>query len=238
MMKRLSTRAIALGAAMVFSGFALAPVSAQRPYDSQRPYDRGWRGNDWDWDGNYTRLTRINPGTFVTVRTTQSIASDRTDGRVFNGVVAEDVWDDYGRLAVPAIPRGSRVTMTVRTARDGDLVLDLESINAHGQWYAVNAAPERIESENRRHNDNNPAAYAGGGAILGTIIGAIAGGGKGAAIGAAAGAATGLGVAYAGRSIRVPPGSLLTFRLDEGLVMRSSVRGTSGAYPPPPYRYR
>jgi hypothetical protein len=231
MMKWLSTRAVALGAAMVFSGFALAPVSAQRPYDNGR------RGNDWDWDGNYTRLTRINPGTFVTVRTSQTIASDRTDGRIFNGVVADDVWDEYGRLAVPAIPRGSRVTMMVRTARDGDLVLDLDSINAHGQWYAVNAAPERIESGNQRHNDN-PAAYAGGGAILGTIIGAIAGGGKGAAIGAAAGAATGLGVAYAGRSIRVPPGSLLTFRLEEGLVMRSSVRGTSGGYPPPQYRNR
>src|SRR5262249_28097227 len=127
MTKWLSTRAIALGAAMVFSGFALAPVSAQRPndYGAQRPNDYGRRGNDWDWDGNYTRLARINPGTFVTVRTTQTIASDRTDGRIFNGVVADDVWDEYGRLAVPAIPRGSRVTMTVRTARDGDLVLDL-----------------------------------------------------------------------------------------------------------------
>jgi hypothetical protein len=230
MMKWLSTRTIAIGAAMLFTGFALAPVSAQRPND------RNWRGNDWDWDGNYNRLTRINPGTFLTVRTTQTIASDRIDGRAFNGVVAEDVWDDYGRLAVPAIPRGSRVSMIVRTARDGDLVLDLDSINAHGQWYAVNAAPERIESGNPRHNDNT-AAYAGGGAILGTIIGAIAGGGKGAAIGAAAGAATGLGVAYSGRSIRVPAGSVLTFRLDEGLVMRSAYRGTSGTYPPP-YRNR
>src|SRR5262249_47715099 len=162
MTKWLSKRAIALGAAMVFSGFALAPISAQRPYDNGR------RGNDWDWDGNYSRLTRINPGTFVTVRTTQTIASDRTDGRIFNGVVADDVWDEYGRLSVPAIPRGSRVTMKVRTARDGDLVLDLDSINAHGQWYAVNAAPERIESGNQSHNDNNAAAYAGGGAVLGT----------------------------------------------------------------------
>src|SRR5262249_19732292 len=134
------------------------------------------------------------------------------------------------------IPRGSRVDMMVRTARDGDLVLDLDSIYAHGQRYEVSAAPERIEGSDRRR-DHNTAAYAGGGAVLGTIIGAIAGGGKGAAIGAAARAATGLGVAYSGRSIRVPAGSPLTFRLDEGLSMRAGVRGTSGRTPPP-YRNR
>jgi hypothetical protein len=224
MIKRLSIRTIVIGTAMVFSGFALASASAQR-------------GNDWDWDGNYQRLARINPGTFVTVRTTQTIASDRTDGRSFAGVVADDVWDDYGRLSGPAIPRGSRVAMVVRTARDGDLVLDLDSVYAHGQRYAVNAAPERIESGNQRPDGDKTAAYAGGGALLGTIIGAIAGGGKGAAIGAAAGAATGLGVAYSGRSIRVPAGSVLTFRLEEGLTLRGNVRGTSGTYQPP-YRDR
>src|SRR5215831_3459048 len=176
MFKKVSRQTIAVAVAVMFSGLAVATTSAQRENYGQR--------YDWDWDGNYQRLARINPGTFITVRTTQAIQSDRTDGRVFNGVVADDVWDDYGRLAVPAIPRGSRVTMMVRTARDGDLVLDLDSIFAHGQRYAVAAAPERIESGNRTRNDN-AAAYAGGGAVLGTIIGAIAGGGKGAAIGAA-----------------------------------------------------
>ena len=85
----------------------------------------------------------------------------------------------------------------------------------------MNAAPERIEGDNRRPRlDNNTAAYVGGGALLGTIIGAIAGGGKGAAIGAAAGAAAGAGaVVYRGRLINVPAGSQLTFRLDEGLTM-------------------
>jgi hypothetical protein len=217
MVKWLSVRTMAIGTAMMFTGFALTPVLAQR-------------GNDWDWDGNYQRLARINPGTFITVRTTQSIASDRTDGRMFSAVVDEDVWDDYKRLSAPVIPRGSRVDLVVRTARDGDLVLDMDSIYAHGQRYQVNAAPERIESDNGRHNDNNTAAYAGGGALLGTIIGAIAGGGKGAAIGAAAGAATGLGIAYSGRSIRVPANSRLTFRLDEGLTMRTGNRSGSGTY--------
>jgi hypothetical protein len=219
MVKQLSSmRTIAIGAAMVFAGFAITPTLAQR-------------GNDWDWDGNYQRLVRINPGTFVTVRTTQAIQSDRRDGRAYAGVVDEDVWDDYGRLSAPAIPRGSRVDLVVRTARDGDLILDMDAIYAHGQRYVVGAAPERIERRNTRQRSNeDTAAYAGGGAILGTIIGAIAGGGKGAAIGAAAGA-------YSGRSIRVPAGSRLTFRLDEGLTMRGNVRGTSGR-DQPPYRNR
>ena len=39
--------------------------------------------------------------------------------------------------------------MIVRVARDGDLLLDLESVFAHGQRYALSAEPERIESRGR-----------------------------------------------------------------------------------------
>src|SRR5262249_42076261 len=142
---------------------------------------------------------------------------DRAEGRIFRGVVAEDVWDDYGRLAVPAIPRGSPVELIVRIAPDGDLVLDVESVLAHGQRYSMRAAPERVEAP--RGTPNNEAEFAGGGAVLGAIIGAIVGGGKGAAIGAAGGAAAGLGVALIGRSVRVPSGTLLTFRLERPLMI-------------------
>jgi len=141
------------------------------------------------------------------------------------------VWDDYGRLSVPAIPKGSRVDLVVRSESDNDLMLDLDSVYAHGQRYTVTAAPERLEAENRS-SDRNTATYTAGGALLGTIIGAIAGGGKGAAIGAAAGAATGYGVSYRGRSIRVPSGSVLTFRLENGLTIGRPYRGTSGTAVP------
>ena len=186
---------------------------------------------DWDWDGNYGRLPHLNAGTFVTVRTTRAIDSRRADGRVFSAVVDEDVWDDYRRLRVPAIPRGSRVDLVVRTARAGDLVLDLLSIYANGQRYAVSAMPERIEGGEggrRGRIDNEDAAeWMAGGAILGTIIGALAGDGKGAAIGAEAGAAAGLGMAVRGHAITVPAGARLTFRLDERLELA-----------PPPRDYR
>ena len=196
--------AVAIGAAAMFAVSGLAPTALAQ------------RGEDWDWPGNVQRLNRLNAGTYLTVRTTQSVVSNRMDGRVFSGVVAEDVWDDYRRLARPAIPRGSRVELIVRTAPDGDLILDLESVDTHGQRYALSAVPERIESGRR---DDKSAEFIGGGAMLGTVIGAITGGGKGAAIGAAAGAATGLGLAFRGRAVRVPAGSLLTFRLDRPLVI-------------------
>jgi hypothetical protein len=206
---------------------------------SLAPVALAQRGEDWEWSGNYQRLNRLNAGTYVTVRTTQNIVSNRTDGRIFSGVVAEDVWDDYGRLAVPAIPRGSRVELLVRTAPDGDLILDLESVFAHGQRYALDAQPERIESGNdsRRRDGDQRAEFVGGGALLGTVIGAIAGGGKGAAIGAATGAATGLGLSFRGKSVRIPPGSLLTFRLDRGLLI-GTPRGHRDRYPERPYESR
>jgi hypothetical protein len=202
-------------------------------------YAQNWRDPQF-WNTNGNRLSRIEPGTFVQVRTNQRIDSDRADGRVFSGVVAEDVWDDYSRLAVPAIPRGARAEMIVRAARDGDLILDLESVFAHGQRYAVSATPERIESGGGRLSSDEVVPFAGGGAIVGSIIGALAGGGKGAAIGAAAGAATGLSLAYQGRSVRVPAGSLLTFRLERSLDIGVPDEGFSQnglhyhRYPSPP----
>jgi hypothetical protein len=202
---------------------------------------QNWRDPQF-WNTRGDRLSRIEPGTYVQVQTNQRIDSNRADGRVFNGVVAEDVWDDYSRLAVPAIPRGSPVELIVRSARDNDLILDLESVDAHGQRYAVSATPQRVEAGQGHVSGDRVAPFVGGGAIVGSIIGALAGGGKGAAIGAAAGAATGLGFAYQGKSVRIPEGSILTFRLERGLdigVPDQGVRRDNGHYhqvPPPPDR--
>jgi hypothetical protein len=206
-------------------------------------FAQNWRDPQF-WNTRGNRLLRIEPGTYVQVQTSQRIDSDRADGRVFSGVVAEDVWDDYSRLAVPAIPRGSRVELIVRSARDGDLILDLESVDAHGERYAVSAAPQRVEAGEGHRSGDQVAPFVGGGAIVGSIIGALAGGGKGAAIGAAAGAATGLGFAYQGKSVRVPAGSMLTFRLERGLDIGVPDPGVSRdkwhyhQLPPPPDRGR
>jgi hypothetical protein len=161
-------------------------------------------------------LTRIEAGTLVSVRTNEPIASDRSDGRVFTGIVEQDVRDASGRLA---ISRGSRVELMVRVAPDNDLILDLESVAVNGTRYAVRADANRIEAPEAPGPDRRTGEHIGEGALLGTIIGAIAGGGKGAAIGAAAGAAAGAGgdILTRGRAIRIPQDSVLTFRLERPL---------------------
>jgi hypothetical protein len=187
--------------------------------NARDPWDRYDRNGRYD---AYTPLAQLEPGTFITVRTRQSIDTDRGDHRIFRAVVENDVWDDWGRLAIPAIPRGAPAELLVRSERDGDLILDLESVTVGRQRYAVRT--NRIEAQGR---DNDPATVIGGSAILGSIIGAIAGGGKGAAIGAAAGAAAGVGLMTRGRWIRVPAGSVVTFRLERPLSIDMPVRGGS-----------
>jgi hypothetical protein len=196
----------------------LCITQAAQAQNGRDPWDRYDRNGRYD---AYTPLAQLDRGTFITVRTRQSIDTDRRGDRVFSAVVENDVWDDLGRLAIPAIPRGAPAELFVRSARDGDLILDLESVTVGHQRYALSAGANRIEAP----EGNAPASVVGGSAILGTIIGAIAGGGKGAAIGAAAGAAAGVGLLTRGRFIRVPAGSVVTFRLERSLSVVMPVKG-------------
>jgi hypothetical protein len=167
-------------------------------------------------------LQYIEPGTSVQVRTTEPVDQSTMDGRVFTGLVDQDVRDANGRLA---IPRGATAELVVRQGSDNDLYLDLESVTVDGQRFAVDAtrhpaATSGIDVKNSGIGNNKETAKnVGGGALLGTVIGAIAGGGKGAAIGAAAGAAVGAGVQIVthGRRVNVPAETLLTYRLQSGL---------------------
>jgi len=139
------------------SGVALGTALFVTPMIQAQNRDR-----DFDRDRRYEgdRITRIQPGTNVTVRTDATIDVERRDNRVYTGIVDQDVRGDDGRLA---IPRGSSVELIVRVARDNDLILDLESIMVNGQRYAIKADPNRVESE----RDNS---------LVGSIIGAINGG--------------------------------------------------------------
>ena len=134
-------------------GTALFVTPMIQAQNRDRDFDRDWR-----YEGD--RITRIQPGTNVTVRTDATIDVEKRDNRVYTGIVDQDVRGDDGRLA---IPRGSSVELIVRVARDNDLILDLESIMVNGQRYAIKADPNRVESE----RDNS---------LVGSIIGAINGG--------------------------------------------------------------
>jgi len=168
----------------------------------------------------FAQAGTIDTGTSVTVRTSEKINVKKSDGRIFAGVVDQDVRDANNSVA---IPKGSQVELTVKQLAKNDLVLDLESVTVGGQRYVVTADDADMGSEQKDGIGKNKrtAEYIGGGAVLGTIIGAIAGGKKGAAIGAAAGAGAGAGaqVLTRGKKVNIPAESLVTFRLEKSLRM-------------------
>ncbi len=185
--------------------------------------DRGCRA-EFAW-APPPRMARIEAGAVLPVRTNERISADRVDGRVFTGVVDQDVAGENGQIA---IPRGSNVELIVRVAHDSDLILDVESVTVNGQRYAVAAGADRIEGkEGPGTGAARTGKYVGGGAVLGAILGAAAGGGKGAAIGAAVGAGAGATaeIATSGREVRVPAESLVTFRLEQPLTLGVSDPG-------------
>src|SRR5215831_18589549 len=159
----------------------------------------------------------IDAGTKITVRTNESIRVNNDDGRVYSGIVAQDVPDRNGNIA---IPHGSNVELVVRRISRNEVTLDVDSVMINAERYGVEGE-DLVGSQNRSGIGANQRTgeYVGGGAILGAIIGAIAGGGKGEAIGAASGAAAGAGVQVLtrGRNVDVPSESLLTFRLEQPL---------------------
>jgi len=191
--------------------------------------DRGCRAEFALTDDHYPAnpVSQVNPDTNIAVRTNETIATHSRDGRIYYGRIVDDVRGSDGQIA---IPRGSDVELIVRRARDNDLILDIESVTAYGQRYAIDTQAERIESSNRSGIGANKRTgeFVGGGAILGTILGAIAGGGKGAAIGAAAGAAAGAGgqILTQGREVRVPAESIINFRLDQPLLINIPDNGS------------
>jgi hypothetical protein len=211
------------GAALALSAVLVVPrvlVGQSRDYSNHDPYADRYHNGRYD---AYSPVTEVEPGTVISVRTQQPIDTNQRDGRIYPAVVQDDVWDGYRRLAVPMIPRGSPAELLVHQAPDGDLVLDLSSVTVKGRRYAISTSPQRVVGTSGRRDDiahdRNTPEYVGGGAILGTIIGAIAGGGKGAAIGAIGGAAAGAGAAVMtkGHDVRVPSGSVMTFRLEAPL---------------------
>ena len=171
---------------------------------------------------SWTALSRIEPGTSITVRTTEPIDTQTTDGRVFTGTIETDVRDTQGRLAIPA---GATTELVVRRGPDNELVLDLDSVTINDRRYGVDATRAKLGSggidiKNSGIGANKETARnVGGGALLGAILGAVIGGGDGAAAGAAAGAAVGAGaqILTKGRRVNVPAETVLNYRLQSGL---------------------
>ena len=86
----------------------------------------------------------VPEGTGVGIRTSQMIDARNNDGRIYSGNVATNVYDEDGRIAVPA---GSPAELILRSYSNGDLLLDLESVTINGLRYAVSTDPSQISAE-------------------------------------------------------------------------------------------
>jgi hypothetical protein len=160
----------------------------------------------------------IPAGANIAIRSNETIrlSSNTADGRVYSGVVENDVADGHGRVM---IPRGSNAELIARRVGHDELVVDLDSVTVGNHRYAVSASEQESRQRQGVGGNKRTGEFVGGGAILGTLLGAIAGGGKGAAIGALAGGAAGAGTQMAtrGHNVNVPSESVLTFRLEQPL---------------------
>jgi len=187
------------------SGYAPPP----QPYPAQTPADVP----PAQPTSTYASLAA---GTEIAVRTNEQIRTNHGDvGRRYTATIARDVLDANGNVV---IPRGSDARLVVKDAGDGQVSLDLQSVFVNGNRYFLNTMDVRAGNERDGLGANKrTGTYVGGGAVLGTLLGAVAGGGRGAAIGALAGAAAGAGteVLTRGADVRVPPETMLRFRLDQ-----------------------
>jgi len=170
-----------------------------------------------DGTGTSGAYTIIPSGTQLSIRTNEVIDSKTARaGQQFSAVMAEDVRDSSGAVA---IPRGSDVALVIRSTEGSGLVLDIDSLVVRGERYVVSTADLQEKGRQGVGANKRTAEMVGGGAVLGALIGAVVGGGRGAAIGAAVGAAGGAGaeVLTKGKEVRVPAETVLNFRLDSDL---------------------
>ena len=85
-------------------------------------------------DASAQSRATIDAGTTITVRTNEEIQGSNSDGRVFSGVVDQDVLNRGGNVA---IPRGAEVELLVRNISKNQVALDLESVTVNGQRYGI-----------------------------------------------------------------------------------------------------
>ncbi len=161
---------------------------------------------------------QIPVGTNVAVRTDEPIKinANTGDGRIYTGMVGNDVLDRDGRVV---IPRGATAELIARRVSSNEISIDMEAVTVSGHRYAVFTSDDTQANRDAVGANKRTGKFVGGGAVLGTLLGAVAGGGKGAAIGALAGAGAGASAQMLtrGKSLNIPAETILTFRLEQPL---------------------
>jgi len=160
------------------------------------------------------------------VRTNEAIDSKKSyEGQTFSASITEDIADIAGNVAIPA---GSSAQLIIRKISTGgaihspELVLDLYSVTVGGKQYQVVSSAVKETNRTGVGANGRTVETVGGGSALGALLGGVFGGGRGAGTGALAGAGGGLltEVFTRGKEVRIPPESLLRFRLEKTLVLQ------------------
>jgi hypothetical protein len=152
------------------------------------------------------RNLELPAGTELVVRTVNAIDSRHSSpDQSFSAIVEREVSDAPGRLIVL---EGAGAQLVIRHVSSGgagspEVVLDIQSITVGGRRYLVSTVDVTDESDRGIGTNTRTADTVGGGAAVGTIIGAIAGGGNG------------------GHDVKVPPETVLRFRLDQPVTLRA-----------------
>lgn len=180
--------------------------------------------------GSGTSAVVIPMGTQISVRTDTAIDTNKDAiGQLYPARIATNVTDSTGAIEIPA---GTAAQLRVvdlsqaagaqgSAASSKNLALDLYSVNLNGQQYMVDTSSVTENGKAGFGMNKRTAIFAGGGAGLGALLGAAFGGGRGAGIGTLAGAGTGALAQYLtrGKWVNVPAESILTFQLQQTLVL-------------------
>ena len=161
-------------------------------------------------------------GTELVVRTVEMIDSrNSVADQVFSAIVEQDV-DSDARVVVPA---GSSAQLIIRQVSSGgatgspEMALDIQSMTIAGRRYAVSTAEVMLKSS-AGIGVTRRTAETTGAAVRGTVIGVIAGA-QGAATGVGAAGEAGAQVPTSGHELRVPPDTVIRFRLDKPLTLQA-----------------
>jgi hypothetical protein len=176
----------------------------------------------------------IPSGTTLGIRLVDSIDSETAQpGQVFHATLDSPLAVD-GDTAIPSGYSVEGHIVDVKSAGkfagQSLLVLQLDRIAVGSKNYNLQTDQYKRQGNSR---GKNTAKKVGAGTVIGAIIGGIAGGGKGAGIGALAGGGVGAGVQAAtkGQQIKLPSESLLTFTLQEPLIVAPTTQGPNPTRP-------
>lgn len=224
--------------ALAVSAFGQAPPPEYSDHNNpqfSQPGDNGERppypenrdgGYGYDRRGPVPPQLRVRPGTFVTVRIDQPLASNRNqEGDTFSATLVRPVVVDGVVVAEPGQMLAGRV-VEVRNARRsegpsrlGVQLTDLTLVD--GQQIPIQS---QLVSRTAPGSLDRDAGTIIGSTALGAAIGGAADWGTGAAIGAAVGAAAStVGVLLThGRPSVIYPESVLTFRIQSPVLISTS----------------